>query len=130
MYGFVVTASDGKDIYSENGKYNNIRNSEQAELAGLINCSLYLKNNWDDKGRNITVKTDPKHLHDKIERANIKSLFNANVNFKRVPRNEVFRADALCRDRWRGIYVNNTNRDIKLNIWHLAERLLMLDLPS
>ena len=130
VYGFVVTDEDGKDIYSENGRYNEIRNSEQAELAGLINCSLYLKNNWDDKGRKITVKTDPKHLHKKIERANIKSLFDADIEFKRVPRSEVYRADALCHDRWRKIYVNQTDRNIKINIWHLAERLLLLDLPD
>lgn len=126
----MVTGSDGKDIYSENGKYHNIDNSEQAELAGLINCSLYLKKNWDDKGRHITVRTDPKHLHKKIEQANIEKLFNADMNFKRVPRSEVYRADALCHDRWGKIYVNETNRDIKINIWHLAERLLMLDLPD
>lgn len=130
VYGFVVTGSDGKDIYSENGKIPEVKSSDQAELAGLINCSLYLKKNWDDEGRTITVKTDPKYVHRKIEKANISSLFDADMEFKRVPRTEVARADSLCRDRWQGIYVNNRNREIKLNIWHLAERLLIMGLPS
>lgn len=130
MYGFIVTGDDGKDIYSENGKYSNIKNSEQAELAGIINCSLYLKKYWDDKDRTITIKTDPKLLQKKIEKANIRSIFNSNLRFKRVPRAKVTRADALCKDRWNGIYVNDTDRNIRLNIWHLAERLLLMDLPS
>lgn len=125
-----MTDENGKDIYSENGKYRGIDNSEQAELAGIINCSLYLKEYWDDEERTITIKTDPKHLQNKIEKANIKNIFDANIEFKRVPRAKVTRADSLCKDRWSGIYVNNTNRDIKLNIWHLAERLLLMDLPS
>lgn len=128
-YGFVVKTDSGKDLYCENGKVSNIDNSEQAELAGLINSCLYLKKNWDSQEREITIKTDPKHLHKKIEKANIKSLFDADLKFKRVPRTKVARADSLCKDRWENICVNYTDREVKLNIWHLAERLLIMDLP-